>query len=115
MTTYTAIDGDGYVLSRGLSLVEAADAIMTSDSCEWGIREDKDGNFTAWSRQQVANRPWAAIGIHSSIADCAAAEQEICEKIINSGRWSGHCTVMTDAAYDEMMAKVNTPTQEGDE
>jgi hypothetical protein len=56
MTTYTIIDGEGYVLDRGVSLNEAADAIMTSDSREWEIRQDKDGGFTAWSRQQVASR-----------------------------------------------------------
>jgi folylpolyglutamate synthase/dihydropteroate synthase len=106
MTTYTTIDADGYVLERGISLVEAADTIMTSDSREWEIREDENGGFTAWSRQQVANRPWAATVIHSFKADRAEAEAEICEKIVTSMRWPGHCEAMTDAEYDEMMAQV---------
>ena len=115
MTTYTTIDSDGYVLDRGISLVEAADAIMTSDSREWEIREDKDGGFTAWLRQQVAKRPWDATAIYSFKADRAEAEAEICEKIVTSERWSGHCEVMTDAAYDEMMARVAIENGEGED
>ena len=109
-TTYTTIDTDGYVLDRGISLVEAADAIMTSDGREWEIREDKDGGFTAWSRQQVANLPWGATVLYSIKSDRAEAEAEICEKIVTSERWSGHCEAMTDAAYDEMTAQVAIET-----
>lgn len=104
MTSYTIIDGEGEVLDRGASLSEAADAIMTSDSREWDIRQDKDGGFTAWSRQQVANRPWAITSIYSFAATREEAEREIFEKIVTSERWSGHCEAMTDAAYDAMLA-----------
>ena len=115
MTTYTTIDADGYVLDRGLSLAEAADAIMTSDSREWEIRPDGDGlGVTAWSRQQVANHPWARTAIYSGHTDRAAAEQEICKKIVTSERWAGHCEAMTDAAYDEMMAQVAIDNGEDD-
>jgi hypothetical protein len=111
MTTYTIIDGEGYVLDRGVSLNEAADAIMTSDSREWEIRQDKDGGFTAWSRQQVASRPWAATAIYFKM-DRAEAEHEIYEKIVTSDRWPGHCEAMTDAAYDRMIAEMDADAED---
>lgn len=114
MTTYTIITGEGYVIDRGLGLAEAADAIMTSDSREWEIREDQGGGFTAWSRQQVANRPWAATTIYSFAATRDEAEREICEKIVDSGRWPGHCEAMTDQAYDEMIAQLAADNNEED-
>lgn len=103
-TTYTIIDSDGWSSARGQSLAYAADAIMTSDSREWEIRQDEDG-YTAWTRQQVANRPWAATAIWSNKSDRTAAEQEICEKIVTAGRWTGHVEAMTDAAYNSMIAQ----------
>lgn len=112
MTTYTIIDGEGYVMDRGVSLSEAADAIMTSDSREWDIREDENGGFTVWSRQQVANRPWAATAIYSFAANRDEAEREICENIVNSERWSGHCEAMTDAAYEEMLAQLTAEDED---
>ena len=115
MTTYTILDNDGYVMDRGVSLCEAADAIMTSDSREWEIREDKDGGYTAWSRQQVANWPWAATAIYSFAATRDEAEREICEKIVNSEHWAGHYEAMTDADYDAMMAQVAIDNGEGEE
>ena len=113
--TYTILDFDGYVMERGVSLAEAADAIMTSDSREWQIREDKDGGYTVWTRQQVANRPWRATAIWSFEAERAAAEQEICEKIVFAERFAGHYEAMTDAAYDEMMAQVAIDNGEGED
>jgi hypothetical protein len=115
MSTYTIIDGEGEVLDRGVSLSEAADAIMTSDSREWEIRADTDGGFTAWNRQQVANRPWAATAIYSFAATREEAEHEICEKIVIAERWAGHCEAMTDEAYDEMLAQIAIDNADGED
>lgn len=106
-TTYTILDGEGYVIDRHVSLSGAADYIMTSDSRRWDIREDDDGGFVVWSDQQVANVKWHKIGAIFSIkSDRADAEREICEQIVNSDRWSGHYEAMTDASYDDMMRQV---------
>lgn len=87
---YDILDHEGYLIAESLTVEEAADEIMTSDGREWEIREDKDGGFTAWTRQQVANRPWSATAVYSFAATRAEAEREICQKIVESERWPGH-------------------------
>ena len=116
MTTYTILDTDGSILERGVTLAEAADAIMTSDGCEWAIRMDEPGYYTAWSRQQVANRSWEPTIFTAYNADSEdAACDAICVQIVNHLRLAGHCEAMTDADYDEMMAQVAIDNGEGDE
>lgn len=106
MTTYTILTGEGEMIETGLSLADAAHEVLTSDSRQYEIRGDKDGGFTLWSRQQVANRPWAATAIWSVKADRATAEQEIFEKVVTAERWAGHCEAITDEAYAAMVASL---------
>lgn len=106
-TSYTIIDGDGHVIDRHVSISDAADYIMTSDSRRWDIREDDDGGYVVWSDQQVAGIKWHKIGAIFSIkTDRAEAEREICEQIVNSERWPGHYEAMTDESYDRMLIEI---------
>lgn len=44
MSTYTVLHPDGAVISRGLTVDEAGDVIMTYDSREWSIHAVTDGH-----------------------------------------------------------------------
>lgn len=106
MTTYTILSGEGEMIETGLSLRDAAHEVLTSDSREYEVREDKDGGFTLWSRQQVANRPWAATRFFSIKTDRAEAEAEIFAEVVSSERFAGHCEAITDEQYAEMLASL---------
>ena len=105
MTTYTILTGEGEVIDTGLSLRDAAHEILTSDSRSYEVREDKDGGFTLWGRQQVANRGWEATRFFSIKTDRAEAEDEIFSAVVTSERFPGHCEAITDEAYAEMVAQ----------
>jgi hypothetical protein len=105
MTTYTVIDHDGYEIASGLTLEQAADEIMSSDSREWQLRKDaKFDGWAAWSRQQVANRDWTETVFYSSSTDEAAALAEISQKIVSAERMAGHYEAITDEQFSEMKA-----------
>jgi hypothetical protein len=103
-TTYTILTGEGEMIETGLSLRDAAAEVLTSDSREFEVRADKDGGFTLWTRQQVANRPWTATRFFSIKSDREAAEQEIFEAVVTSERFSGHNEAITDEQYRQMLA-----------
>lgn len=104
ITTYTVLDnGSGEAIATGLTAAEAAHEILTSDSQEYDIREDEDGGFTLWARQQVANKGWTRTVIFSVKDDRAEAEAEIFGQVIVAD-WPRHPTAMTDEAYRAMMA-----------
>jgi hypothetical protein len=113
MTRYTVIDHDGYVIDSGLTLEEAANEIMRSDSREWELRKDEgfDG-WTAWSRQQVANRPWSKTVFYSACPDENAARVDICKQIVGAERMRGHPEAMTDNGYAEMNAALHAELAE---
>jgi hypothetical protein len=104
MTTYTILSGDGEMTATGLSLRDAAHEVLTSDGREYEVREDEDGGFTLWSRQQAANRPWAATRFFSVKTGQDEAEAEIFAEVIGSERFAGHCEAITDEQYAEMLA-----------
>ncbi|AGH48786.1 MULTISPECIES: hypothetical protein [Sphingomonadales] len=105
MTTYTILSGEGEVQAQGLTLTEAAHEILTSDSREYDVRQDDDGGFTLWTRQQVANRGWEMTTFFSTNSDRKQAEDEIFTAIVLSPRFRGHCEAITDEAYAEMLAQ----------
>lgn len=105
MTTYTIIHHDGYEIASGLTLIEAADAIMTSDGREWDIRKDTAHlGWTAWSRQQVANQGWRETVFYSPAADEAEANADISQQIVGTERMRGHCEAVTDEQFAAMKA-----------
>jgi len=106
VTTYTILSGEGEMIETGLSLRDAAHEVLTSDSREYEVRRDDDGGFTLWSRQQVANRPWAATRFFSVKIDRAEAEAEIFAEVIGSERFAGHCEAITDEQYADMLASL---------
>jgi len=104
MTTYTIINSDGEMLETGLTLRDAAAEVLRSDSREFEIREDDDGSFVLWSRQQVASRPWAATRFFSNKTDREEAENQIFAEVVSHGRFAGHCEAITDEQYAETRA-----------
>lgn len=113
MTTYAILSGEGETLATGLNLRDAADAVLTSDSREYEIRPDARGpGFELWARQQVANRPWAVTQFFSIKTDREAAELEIFEKVVASGRFPGHNEAITDEQHKEMLANLDTNDEE---
>ena len=88
--TYTVTTQEGEYPRHGLSLAQAADEILSSDSREWKILLN-DGVWEIWSRQQVANQGWSATVIYSVEDDREAAETEMFKKVIaQSWDWRGH-------------------------
>jgi hypothetical protein len=102
MQTYTVLDTDGKLIARHLTPAEAAHIILTDDGREYEVREN-DGIFLLWSRQQVANRPWAKTIVFSLADTIAEAEAEIFASVI-SANWSRHPQAMTDAEFDAISA-----------
>ena len=80
--TYKVIDYNGDVIARGLSAAEAANEILSTDSREWEIRRMEGGGWQIWSRQQVANRPWAATVVTSFAGTLEKAQQQMFEEVI---------------------------------
>lgn len=106
MTSYTVIDnGSGEAIATGLNLRDAAAEVLTSDSREYDIREDEDGGFALWSRQQVANKGWTRTVVYSIETDREKAEAEIFGKVIVAD-WPHHPSVMTDEAFADMQRQL---------
>jgi hypothetical protein len=105
-TTYTVTSAEGENPRTGLSLHDAADEILSSDSREWKIERDEDGMWVIWSRQQVANRGWAKT-ITSSWEDTQEeAEAEMFAEVIQkSWQWRGHDIAVTDEEYARSWAE----------
>lgn len=103
MSTYTVTDYNGGVIARGLSAAAAADEILSTDSREWEVRPMDGGGFRIWSRQQVANRPWAATGVMSFADTLVEAEAEMFAEVI-AANWPRHYIAQADESYDRMIA-----------
>lgn len=103
MALYDIVDHDGDILARNLSLTDAADAVMTSDGREWELRNlAPHWHWEAWSRHQVANRPWEATRFLSYERIKENAKLEICQQIVSAERMRGHCEAILAGSYDEL-------------
>ena len=105
---YCVVNQSGELIERDLTIENAADEILSTDSQEWEIRADTAGNFwTLWSRQQVANKPWTAtlIGAYGTEADARA---EILAEVVRvaDGGPSWKAEAMPQADYDAMIAEI---------
>jgi len=95
-TTYTVTSSEGEYPRRNLTVAQAADEILSSDSREWEIRSD-DGVWEIWSRQQVANRGWSKTVIYSVEDALEDAATEMFEKVIaHSWEWRGYDTAQAE-------------------
>lgn len=82
--TYTVFDPDSTsTATRGLTLAEAADRLLTSDGYTYEIRPDHrdGGGFTLWASMSSQNAPGPE--------------------------------AMTDAAFDAMLAEIAASEEEG--
>jgi len=101
---FTVTDTDGEPIARHLTVAEAAHIILSDDGRDYEIRPTDNGGFVLWSRQQVANRPWAKTVVFSLADTLAEAEAEIFADVI-SANWPRHPEAMTDAEFDAIAAE----------
>ena len=91
---------------------------MEYDGHRYDIRPAADGNgYELWTSQFSRNstsggRPLVKSVIFSLADDEAIAEAEIFKQVIDNSDWWMGCEVMTDAAYDAMMAELATEEAE---
>lgn len=105
--TYTVIDYNGDVIARGLSLAEAANEILSTDSREWEIRPiNRVGlhGWRLWTRQQVAHLPWTPTVVFSLADNQSEAEAEIFAEVVRAD-WPRHYSAMTDESYNQSLAE----------
>jgi hypothetical protein len=105
-TTYTVLDGRGELIDGpGLTAAEAAHRLLTDDSREYEIRQDADGSYWLWDRQQVANRPWSRYPIGSYAETREEAEAEIFAEVISRwGRDGRGPEAISDEQYAALIA-----------
>lgn len=95
---YTVTSNEGEYPRSGLTLAQAADEILSSDSREWKI-EFNDETWAIWSRQQVANIGWSKTHISSCAETLAEAEAEIFKEVIDkSWNWKGYDIAIEEKA-----------------
>jgi hypothetical protein len=79
MTKYALTRLDGRIIDVGLTLAEAASALLTYDSAEFEIREDEDGWMVIFTRAARSGRQkW------TSTVFCAPTEEELFLKVVNA-------------------------------
>ena len=95
--------------STGLSLEEAATALLTYDGHDFEIRSADDGCFELWhtpfSRNgTLGGRPMVQTVIYSIKTVWVDAEADIFEQVIDCGHWAP-MIALPDAAYLVMLSE----------
>jgi hypothetical protein len=108
MTTYTTHRQNNNALS-GLSVEDAAREILWADGQDFEIRREEDC-WRLWQRKECANVKWHAVSSIWSFEEAEdAAEADIFQQVVNrclKGRWDRYTDIMTDEAYDAMLAQL---------
>ena len=93
--TYTVVSrNDGEPIGVGLSLVDAAQAILTDDGRDYDIREE-DGGWRLWARHEVGNIGWKPCQVWSWAVDRDLGEAEIYQQVVNAD-WRHHPEAFAD-------------------
>lgn len=100
-TTYAILTRTGEIEAVNLTTADAARHILSHDGCDYDIRRDDDGCHWLWSRQQVANRPWAKTMVLSWAVTADEAEAEIFAEVVGAD-WPRHPEAITMAQLAEM-------------
>jgi len=103
MTTYTIERTDGQV-ERGLTLEQAADAIMTYDGHEYEVRRDRDG-LTLWVSQFSRNSTLGGRPLVKSVIR-AASHDDLYRAVLKKAEWWNGQTAYTDEAYDVLLTEL---------
>ena len=102
MTTYTVFRSDNSAdATRGLTLEQAADALMTEDGYAYEWRTDADGYHTLWISDGSANSTRGARHLNASRFAGFDRERALLD-VVNTD-WHG-CEAMTDEAFSAMLA-----------
>ena len=114
-TTYTVFDANdsSNIYGRGLTAVQAMNETLTDDGYRYEIRKSEFQGAVCWdlyhsdgsANSTRSARHMVKTFIFSMIDDEAQAEQEIAERAIAAG-WNGMPGVMTDEAFDAMLAQI---------
>ncbi|WP_377296116.1 hypothetical protein [Rhizobium sp. SGZ-381] len=79
MTKYALTRLDGRILDVGLTLAEAASALLTYDSAEFEVRSDDDGWMVIFTRAaRSGGKKW------TTTVFCAPTEEELFLKVVNA-------------------------------
>jgi hypothetical protein len=94
----------------GLSLEQAASALLTNDGHDFEIRDDGDAGFSLWhtpfSRNgTLGSKPMVQTVIYSIKGSRQEAEADICQQVIDKG-W-GPMKAMLDSDFAEMIAQID--------
>lgn len=112
MSTYTVFshnDSDNH--ESGLSVREAAVALLTYDSHRYDIRKDDAGDWRLYvskysEASTMGGRPLTPSVVFSIKEDRAEAEEDIFKQVVLTGKfaWAG-CDVLDDELFAEMRAQ----------
>lgn len=86
---YNVYTDTGCVRSN-VSLLDAADEILSHDSAQWEIRETSPGIYQIWTRKECANKPWTStLLIRAADNEDEARELLSADVVARSGEWRG--------------------------
>ena len=100
MTTYTVhrLDDSSHIEGRGLSLSEAAEALLGVDGYAHEIRVDADGYHRLYISDGSANSTRGARRVNACPDYNGRSQDEVYAKVMNTP-WRGYIAV-TDEQYD---------------
>lgn len=96
---------DSRIAQRGLSLVGAADAMLSGYGAIWEVRPVDGGGFRLWISPSRDSGYWLAMRYFSADANRANAEDDIFRELL-SDELNGY-EAMTDDAYRAMIAEID--------
>lgn len=110
--TYTVLDAQGEVQEHGLTREQAAITVLQYDGHTYSIRPSTntpgfDLFVSPWSRNNTCYNGETKTMFYSLNTSQAHAESEIWRKVIAEAESFEHQTVMTDAAFAEMLAEAD--------
>lgn len=116
MTTYTVFraDDSSVIEGRGLSLREAADALLTADGYAYELRTDPTFGFELFISDGSRNSTRGARNMISAALGgyYGDTEDEVWRKVVVD-EWRGY-EAMTDEAYDDMVARLKAENEAGE-
>ena len=112
-TTYTVLNRHGDVQAQECTMFEAAQLVLEYDGNTYEIRPAADGKgYDLWvsrfSRNSSAHDGLTESRIFSPVEDEQLAHADIYRQVIRNAEWWDNCRVLTDKAYAEEMAGIDT-------
>lgn len=93
--SYTVTNGAGEKIAVGCDREDAVRECLQHDGGQYDIREEANGSFRLYTRNQTAGRDWVAFGAVSHAASEDAARTEIFDFMFRNNSFSG-CEIQSD-------------------